>query len=59
MTDLSKYKNVSLPHKTHDVLMKLSKAMLPDAKLSMSKVIESLAYAKAKKLKIKGIKTND
>jgi len=52
MTDLSKYKNVSLPHKTHDILKKISKAMLPDAKLSMSKTIESLANEKAKEFKI-------
>jgi hypothetical protein len=53
MTDKSKYHNVSLPHKTHDVLMRLSRAMLPDAKLSISKTIESLANEKAKEFEIK------
>ena len=53
MTDKSKYHNVSLPHKTYDVLMRLSRAMLPDAKLSISKTIESLANEKAKEFEIK------
>ena len=53
MTDTHKYRNVSLTHETHEVLMKLSKALLPDAKLSMSKTIESLANEKAKEFEIK------
>jgi hypothetical protein len=56
MTDTHKYRNVSLTHETHEVLMKLSKALLPDAKLSMSKTIESLANEKTKELKMKGRK---
>jgi hypothetical protein len=51
MTDTHKYRNVSLTHETHGVLIKLSKALLPDAKLSISKTIESLANEKAKELK--------
>ena len=56
MTDMSKYKNVSLTKETYAILEKLSKALLPDAKLSISKTIESIANEKAKKLngKIKG-----
>ena len=53
MTDTNKYRNVSLTHETHETLLKLSKALLPDAKLSMSKTIESLANWKAKELKAK------
>ena len=50
MTDLTKYRNVSLTHETYKTLIGLSKAMLPDAKLSISKTIECLANEKTKKL---------
>ena len=50
MTDKNKYRNVSLTHPTYKVLIGLSKILLPDAKLSISKTIESLANEKAKKL---------
>ena len=57
MTDITKYRNVSLTHKTYSILIALSKVLLPDAKLSISKTIETLANEKAKKLngKIKKI----
>ena len=56
MTDMSKYKNVSLTKETYAILDKLSKVLLPDAKLSISKTIEAIANEKANKLngKIKG-----
>ena len=50
MTDMSKYKNVSLTKETYSILEKLSKILLPDAKLSISKTIEAIANEKAKKL---------
>jgi len=50
MTDMSKYKNVSLNKETYAILDKLSKVLLPDAKLSISKTIEAIANEKAKKL---------
>ena len=50
MTYITKYRNVSLPHETYRTLIALSKVLLPDAKLSISKTIESLANEKAKKL---------
>ena len=50
MTDMSKYKNVSLTKETYAILEKMSKILLPDAKLSISKTIESIANEKAKKL---------
>ena len=50
MTDMSKYKNVSLTKETYRVLELLSKVLLPDAKLSVSKTIEAIANEKAKKL---------
>ena len=57
MTDITKNRNGSLPHETYKTLIALSKVLLPDAKLSISKTIESLANEKAKKLngKIKKI----
>jgi len=50
MTDITKYRNVSLPKETYKVLESLSKVLLPDAKLSISKTIECIANEKAKKL---------
>jgi hypothetical protein len=50
MTDMSKYRNVSLSKETYKVLEKLSKLILPDAKLSVAKTIEAIANEKAKKL---------
>ena len=50
MTDITKYRNVSLTHDTYKVLISLSKVLLHDAKISISKKIESLANEKAKKL---------
>ena len=50
MTDMSKYKNVSLTKETNKILQSLSNVLLPDAKLSISKTIESIANEKAKKL---------
>ncbi len=50
MTDITKYRNVSLTHETYKTLDKLSKVLLFDAKLSIAKTIESIANEKAKKL---------
>ena len=50
MTDMTKYKNVSLTKETYKVLETLSKLILPDAKLSVAKTIEAIANEKAKKL---------
>ena len=50
MTDMTKYKNVSLSKETYAILEKLSKVLLPDAKLSVAKTIEAIANEKAKKL---------
>ena len=50
MPDMSKYKNVSLTKETYAILDKLSMVLLPDAKLSVAKTIESLANEKVRKL---------
>ena len=49
MTDMSKYRNVSLSKETYKVLERLSKLILTDAKLSVAKTIEAIANEKAKK----------
>ena len=50
MNDITKYRNVSLTHETYKKLIALSKILLTDAKLSISKTIESIANEKVKKL---------
>ena len=50
MTDMSKYKNVSISKEAYRVLEQLSKVILPDAKLSVAKTIEAIANEKARKL---------
>ena len=53
MTDMTKYKNVSLSKETYAILDKLSKVLVPDfpgGKLSISKTIQYIATAKAKNL---------
>ena len=50
MTDITKHRNVSLTKETYSTLEKLSKVILPNAKLSISKTVECIANEKAKKL---------
>lgn len=50
MTDITKYRNVSLSHHAYDQLEKLSKIIVPGVKLSISKTVESLAADKAQKI---------
>ena len=53
MTDMTKYKNVSLSKETYSVLDKLSKVLMPDfpgGKLSIAKTIQYIANEKVKKL---------
>tara|TARA_B100000963_G_scaffold135293_1_gene117642 strand:- start:1314 stop:1496 length:183 start_codon:yes stop_codon:yes gene_type:complete len=51
MTDKTKYRNVSLSHKTYGTLQFLSKVLLPGAQLSISKTVESVANAYQEKIK--------
>ena len=46
MTDITKYRNVSLTHKTYNILLKLSKKLLPYEELSISKTESTLAKEK-------------
>ena len=51
MTDISKYKNVSLSHDTYNLIDKMRKNMLvPNAVLSSAQTINILVNEKAKKL---------
>ena len=51
MTDMTRYKNVSLSKEAYAILQKISKRLLPDGtRLSISKTVESLANEKMKKL---------
>ena len=56
---MTKYKNVSLQKETYSILEKLSKILLPDGKLSISKTIEVLANKEARKLNGKVKKSTD
>ena len=59
MTDMTKYKNVSLSKETYAILEKLSKVLLPDAQLSVAKTIETIANEKARKLNGKVKKSSE
>ena len=53
MTDINRYRNVSLSHDTYNTLTKLSKVLLQDTTLSISKTVEAIAKEKVKKLDCK------
>ena len=50
MTDITKYKNVSLKHADYDLIDKIRKVMVPNAILSRSQTISILVNEKARKL---------
>ena len=50
MTDIKKYRNVSLPHSVYNNLIKISKVKIDGATLSISKTIEILTNLEVKKL---------
>ena len=50
MTDISKYKNVSLPKDTYNKIDKIRKVMMPEMTISRSQVITLLVNEKEKKL---------
>ncbi len=58
MTDITKWRNVSLTHNAYKTLQRLSRVLLPDTRLSISKTIEAIANEKAKKVngKIQNLK---
>jgi hypothetical protein len=50
MTDITKYKNVSLKHKTYDLIDILRKKIVPNTILSRSQTINILVNEKVRKL---------
>ena len=56
MTDISKYKNVSLSHKTYNLIDEICRKIVPNAVLSRSQTINILVNEKAKKLNGKSYK---
>mgnify|MGYP003634292203 CR=1 FL=1 len=56
MTDMNKYRNVSLTHDSYNRLVELSSMLVPHLKLSISKTIESLANEKSAEVKKRGKK---
>ena len=50
MTDIAKYKNVSLPKETYNEITKLQSVMVPDAEISRTQVINILVKEKVRKL---------
>ena len=50
MTDISKYKNVSLPKDTYNKIDKIRKVMIPEMTISRAQVITLLVNEKEKKL---------
>ena len=50
MTDISKYKNVSLSHKTYEMIDTLRKQLVANTILSRSQTISILVTEKTKKL---------
>ena len=50
MTDISKYKNVSLPKETYNKIDKIRKVIVPDMTISRSQTITLLVNEKEKKL---------
>ena len=60
MTDVSKYKNVSLPKDTYNKIDKIRKVIVPEMTISRSQTITLLVNEKEKKLngRIKKTKNN-
>ncbi len=50
MTDITKYKNVSLKHKTYDLIDIVRKKIVPNTILSRSQTINILVNEKVRKL---------
>ena len=50
MTDISKYKNVSLPKETYNKIDKIRKIIVPEMPISRSQTITLLVNEKEKKL---------
>ena len=58
MTDITKYRNISVTHAVYADLEKISRKTLPGVKLSISKTVESLAAKETQRLNGKIKKDN-
>jgi len=59
MTDITKYRNISVTHPVYADLEKISRKTLPGVKLSISKTVENLAAKETQKLNGKVKRTKD
>tara|TARA_R110000751_G_scaffold44644_2_gene102015 strand:+ start:84 stop:263 length:180 start_codon:yes stop_codon:yes gene_type:complete len=50
MTDITKYRNISVTHAVYSDLEKISRNTVPGVKLSISKTVESLAAGEKQRL---------
>jgi len=50
MTDITKYRNISVTHAVYSDLEKISRNTVPGVKLSISKTVESLSAAEKQRL---------
>ena len=50
MTDITKYRNISVTHKVYSDLEAVSRRQIPGVKLSFSKTVETLATKEKKRL---------
>ena len=50
MTDITKYRNISVTHAVYTDLEKISRKTLPGVKLSISKTVENLAAKETQRL---------
>ena len=58
MTDITKYRNISVTHAVYADLEKISRKTLPGVKLSISKNVETLAANEKKRINGKVRKTS-
>ena len=58
MTDITKYRNISVIHQVYSDLEKISRKLIPGVKLSISKTVETLAAKERQRLNGKIAKEN-
>mgnify|MGYP003147231841 FL=1 len=58
MTDITKYRNISVIHQVYGDLEKISRKLIPGVKLSISKTVETLAAKEKQRLNGKIVKEN-
>ena len=56
MTDITKYRNISVIHQVYRDLEKISRKLIPGVKLSISKTVETLAAKEKQRINGKFVK---